>query len=226
MRGAVIKNILSFSVKCLAGFLAFCTAVNLYMYVTTKDYIYDDVSQVPGRYTAIVPGAKVIGVNTVSHVFRDRIEAGVALYNAGKVQKILVSGDHGKQYYDEVNAAKTYINKMHHISKDDVFMDHAGFSTYETMYRAKEIFEVTDAVITTQDFHLIRSVYIARSLGIDAAGYASPEIDRFTTKTHASWAVREFFARVKDFFFTLFKPDPTYLGEVIPITASGTATWD
>ena len=131
-----------------------------------------------------------------------------------------MSGDHGTESYDEVNFMKDYaVNNG--VEADNVFMDHAGFSTYESMYRARDVFEVESMLVVTQTYHLYRAVYNARKLGLDAYGYKAehllyPEINN----------IREAAARVKDFVWCIFKPEPTYLGEAIPISSSGALTDD
>ncbi|MCR5126438.1 MAG: YdcF family protein [Treponema sp.] len=201
-------------------------AINAYMILSTKDLIHTDYADVPERYVAIVPGAMVYKNNVISHVYRDRIAGGMELLKNGTVQKVLVSGDHGRKDYDEENAARLYIRKIYKADENLIFMDHAGFSTYETMYRARDVFCVKDAVIVTQRFHLYRSLYIAKKLGINAVGYDAPELNRFRKALHLKWEIRESLARVKTFFLVLFNAQPTYLGEEIPITGSGYKTWD
>ncbi len=200
--------------------------INIYIVQSTKKYIFEDITKVPACYTVIVPGARVYKNNVISHVFRDRIEAGVDLLQSEIVSKIIISGDHGRKDYDEVNAAKSYIKLMHKLDLERIFLDHAGFNTYATMYRARDIFCVNDAVITTQKFHIYRSVYIARSLGIEAFGYISPELTPFRKMLHLNWEVRESLARVKAFFSVCFNAKPKYLGNKIPITGSASLTWD
>lgn len=207
---------------CVFVFVSF---VNIYMVSFAKKYTYKNAAAVPEKYTLIIPGAKVYS-NTVSFVVRDRIEAAVQCFDEGKGQKYLVSGDHGQKNYDEVNQIRKYMITYYGVDDDLIFMDHAGFSTYETMYRARDIFCVKDAVIVTQKFHTARSVYIARKLGIDAVAYVAPEVNKFSRRTKLSWEIRECFARVKTFFLVLFKAKPTYLGDQIPITSSAEFTRD
>ena len=214
---------------CLAAIILvalFVVGINAYMINYTRKFIYRDISQVPARYVAIVPGARVYSDNVISFVFRDRIAGGMDLLERGTVQKVLVSGDHGRKNYDEVNAARIYIKKMYNVDESLIFMDHAGFSTYETMYRARDVFCVKDAVIVTQRFHLYRSLYIARKLGLNAVAYEAPEINGFHPLLKAKWEQREMLARVKTFFLVMFKVKPTYLGSQIPITGDGHATWE
>lgn len=148
--------------------------------------------------------------------------ARLTVYERGGAKKILMSGDHGQEDYDEVNAMKKYAVEKG-VAADDVFMDHAGFSTYETMYRARDVFQAKKVVIVTQKYHLYRAVYIARALGLEAYGIASdPRPYSSVVYNNA----REFLARVKDFFTAIGKPEPTFLGEAIPINGSGAQTDD
>lgn len=212
-----------------ASFLLFAglstILINVYMSSYAKKYIYTNLDDVPEKYTVIVPGAKVYS-NTVSFVVRDRIDAAARCIKNKKAQRVLISGDHGHKNYDEVNQMRKYMQKVYNTDGDLIFMDHAGFSTYETMYRARDIFCADNAVIVTQKFHTVRCVYIARKLGIDAVAYEAPELNRFSFKVHSSWNVREYFARVKSFFLVMFNVRPTYLGSKIPITGTASDSWD
>ena len=153
---------------------------------------------------------------------QDRLNVGISLYQAGAAPKLLMSGDHGRVEYDEVNTMKLWAMNRG-IPAEDVFMDHAGFSTYESMYRARDVFQAQRIIIVTQEFHLSRAVYVARALGLDAYGAASSERVYGTEKADNS---REFLARVKDFFTAILKPDPTYLGDPIPVSGNGNLTND
>lgn len=199
--------------------------INLYMISYSKKYIYKSISEIPSKYTIIIPGAKVYS-NNISHVARDRIDGAVNCFKQNKCQKILISGDHGQKNYDEVNQFRKYMQNIYNIDSDIIFMDHAGFSTYETMYRAKEIFCIDNAIVVSQKFHLARSVYIARKIGIDVVAYEAPELVRYSKELHLNWEIREYLARVKSFFLVLFKVKPTYLGEKIPINGNSKDSWD
>ena len=131
--------------------------INVYIESVTKKHIYSDINNVPKSYTGLVLGAFVSERGTPSYVLRQRLDKAVELYKAGKIERILVSGDHGKKNYDEVNGMKEYLLK-NGIPLKDIFLDHAGFDTYSSMVRAKEIFEVDSVIIITQKFHLPRSV--------------------------------------------------------------------
>ena len=170
----------------------------------------------------LVLGCQVKEGGEPSHMLRDRLERSIELYNLGAAPKIIMSGDHGQKEYDEVNTMKNYaVDKG--IPSSDVFMDHAGFSTYETMYRAKEIFGVKKAIIVTQKYHLYRALYIAQKLGIEAYGVPA---DYRTYSGQFKRDVREVLARCKDFVTTILLPEPTYGGETIPVSGDGNITND
>lgn len=209
---------------CVAFFI-FCVIVNIYEVQSTKDFIYSNASDVPSKYTVLIPGAKVY-TSSVSHVVNDRISAAVNLVNDEKCQVYLVSGDHGTKNYDEVNVIKNFMQKNYDADESKIFLDHAGFSTYETMYRARDVFCVSDVVIVTQKKFAPRAAYIARKLGLDAVVYEAPEIYPYARKTKFSWAIREFLARVKAFFDVTFHAKPKYLGDQIPITGDPSLSWD
>lgn len=170
----------------------------------------------------IVLGCKVNGDGVPSNMLYDRIRRGVELYQVGAAPKILMSGDHGTKEYDEVNTMKQYAIDMG-VPSEDVFMDHAGFSTYETMYRARDVFSAQKVIIVTQEYHLYRALYIADKLGLEAYGVAC---DYRTYSGQTARDFREIFARCKDFCTAILQPKPTYLGDVIPIWGSGDLTND
>ena len=155
-----------------------------------------------------------------SDMLADRIAQGVALYENGTSPKLLMSGDHGRADYDEVNAMREMAVQAG-LPADDVFMDHAGFSTYESMYRAKNVFGCSRVVIATQTYHLYRALYSAHALGVDAVGVAS---DYRSYGKQTWYDVREIPARTKDFFKALFDVPSTYVGEPISLDQSGDVT--
>lgn len=170
----------------------------------------------------IVLGCFVESDGTPCDMLRDRLDRGIELYKSGAAPKIIMSGDHGTVEYDEVNAMKQYAID-NGVPSCDIFMDHAGFSTYESVYRAKEVFAADKIIIVTQEYHLTRALYIADKLGVEAYGVAS---DYHTYSGQTSRDIREVLARNKDFATSIFKPEPTYLGEVIPVSGNGDSTND
>lgn len=181
------------------------------------------VEEAPVRTVAIVPGARVYNNEVPSSVLEDRLQAALALYRKGKVRRILVSGDHREDGYDEVNAMHRYLVR-HGASRDDVFLDHAGFRTFDTMQRARRVFGVTDAIVCTQEFHLARSVFLARKAGIDAVGVVA---DRRAYQAARANTAREFLARTRAFFDVYVIPTRAeMLGPTIPIQGSPEPTYD
>jgi SanA protein len=191
---------------------------NLLILLATRGHIVPGPTEAPSAPVAIVLGARVYPNGNPSPMLADRLKTAVDLYESGKVDKLLLSGDHGRATYDEVNTMLAYVCE-HGVPDRDVFTDHAGFSTYETMYRARDIFQVKAALVVTQEFHLARAVYTARTLGIDAVGVAA---DRQPYATERRLAMRDWLARVKAVFqLHVTTPEPTYLGPTIPIDGDG-----
>jgi len=198
--------------------------IDAYVRLSVKDRILteEQAAELCDIDCIVVLSCKVYDDGTPSAMLEDRLKRGVALYKLGVAPKILMSGDHGQTSYDEVYTMKLYAVDAG-IASEDVFMDHAGFSTYETMYRAKEIFGADRILIVTQEYHLYRSLYVAEALGIEAYG-VNANYRGYVGQTARD--LREILARVKDFAMTIFKPEPTYLGETIPISGNGDLTHD
>ena len=205
----------------------FIIAINVYIVQSTKKNVctVEDMKKESGvtpKEAVIVLGAYVRDDGQLSLMLQERLDTGIELYQAGFATKMLMSGDHGREEYDEVLAMKNYaISKG--VPSEDIFMDHAGFSTYETMYRAQAIFEVETALIVTQEYHLPRAIYDAKAQGIDAKGVICDK-EQYVGATYR--LAREVLARNKDFVYGIVKPKPTYLGEAIPITGNGDVTND
>ncbi len=170
----------------------------------------------------LVLGCGVKDDGRPSDMLHDRLQRSVELYQLGAAPKLLMTGDHGRVGYDEVNAMKSFAVDAG-IPSENVFMDHAGFSTYESMYRAKAVFQAEKIIIVTQEYHLYRAIYIAQQLGMEAYGVSS---DYRGYLGQTARELREVLARVKDFGSCIFRPEPTYLGEVIPVSGDGNLTND
>jgi SanA protein len=190
-----------------------------YIDYATHDYILSSIEDAPTSTVAVVLGASVIR-GEPSPALQERAEAAFDLYISGKVQKVLVSGDDSVPGFDEVTPVRKYLVEAG-VAPEDIFLDHAGFDTYSTMYRAKEVFGVQDAIIVTQAFHMPRSVFIARTLGIDAYGIVAEE--RGDPIYNYS---REWLASVKAAGDLLFKRVPLQVGESYPLTGNGQDTWE
>ncbi len=198
--------------------------INAYVKVSGKKLIVtpDEAQNLKNVDCILVLGCGVRDDGSPSDMLRDRLERSIELYFSGVAPKLLMSGDHGRVEYDEVNIMKQYaIDKG--VPSEDVFMDHAGFSTYESIYRAKEIFQVENMVIVTQEYHLYRALYLADKFELNAHGVSC---DYNIYAGQKMREVREILARNKDFFTSIFKPYPTYLGEAIPVNGNGNLTND
>ena len=223
MRFNVRKIIISALAVCLTiGVLAL--SLNFFIVAKTSERILspDDAAKLQDVDCILVLGCLVKSNGVPSDMLHDRLSVGVELYDSGASDKLLMSGDHSRTDYNEVGAMKDFATSAGIPSKD-VFMDHAGFSTYESIYRAKEIFEAEKIIIVTQKYHLYRALYIADKLGIDAYGVSA---DLRGYRNQFFREVREILARLKDLAFTVTRPEPTYLGEKIPLDGNGDLTND
>ena len=198
--------------------------INAVVKGSTKDNILSaqQAAQLADVDCILVLGCGVRDDGSPSPMLEDRLRRAVELYDLGAAPKILMTGDHGRVHYDEVATMKAHAVNAG-IASENVFMDHAGFSTYESMYRAKEIFQAKKIIIVSQGYHLYRAIYIAEKLGMEAYGVAA---DYRSYSGQTSRDIRELLARVKDFGTCIFRPRPTYLGETIPIWGDGNLTND
>ena len=219
-------RILKWMLICLAVILAAGTAAILaidYRIEGIGKTMLTSVGEAPVGDAIIVLGAYVSPEGTVSDMLRDRLDFGLALYRAGKAPKIIVSGDHGREDYDEVNAMRRYLQERE-VPREDIFMDHAGFSTYDTVYRARDVFLVEKPLFVSQQYHVLRALYTAKQLGMDAHGVAS---DTQAYKGMGFYRLREYASRCKAFIQAeLLVPQPKYLGDAIPVWGNGSVTDD
>ena len=217
-----MKKILKYFIYLILLLVIIGLLINLYMILITNNRIkkikeidYDDIDCI------IVLGAGIRG-SRPSPMLEDRLLTSIDLYNNNVANKIIVSGDHGTKDYDEVNVMKRYLIE-NNILSEDVFMDHAGFSTYDSIYRAKEIFGAKKIIIVTQKYHLYRALYIAKELNLDAYGVVA---NRRYYYNQLKRDIREFVARIKDYIKCIIRPKSKYLGEVIPVNGDGNITND
>ena len=199
-------------------------AVNWYVKSTGQPRIYslENSDKMPKADCILVLGAGLKEDGTPNFMLQDRLDTAIALYYAGVSDRLLMSGDHGQYDYDEVNAMKQYAITSG-VPSEAIFMDHAGFSTYESACRANKIFQVKTAVVITQKYHLYRALHDVTAFGIEAFGVCAKDVSY-----KGQWVrdAREALARAKDVLWCIIKPNPTYLGEQIPISGSGDATND
>jgi SanA protein len=205
-----------------AGVLVLLVALaNAYVLMSGEDST-SKIADVPRTEVAIVPGALVNANGTMSTMLADRVEQAAALWQAGKVRKILVSGDHGSWSYDEPDTMRKALVRDG-VPPRDVFEDHAGFDTWATMVRARNIFGVRKAVVVTQGFHMPRALFLAEEAGIDATGLTS-DLHPYGFQGDKSDA-REVLSRVKAIADVTLET-PAVAGPKIPIaTSDGRESW-
>lgn len=215
----VVRKLFHLGVLLVSLAALFVVGVVGYVDVTSEKYIYTP-TKAPPTEVALVLGASVTSRGVLSPVLKERADTAAQLYESGAVKKILVTGDNSTLAYDEVYPVGKYLLALG-IPQNDIFLDYAGFDTYSSMYRARDVFGVGSVLIVSQKFHLSRAVFIARSLGLDAYGAdaAAPGEHYFTL------SLREIPASIKASYDVWFGRVPKYLGPMFPVSGSGVPTW-
>lgn len=202
----------------ILALLSVAMVIPLFIRQAVEPLMYTSIEQVPPSEVALVLGASVVH-GIPSPLLARRADTAVALYKAGKVSKILVTGDNGALSYDEVTPVRKYVLDAG-IPTQDIFLDHAGFDTYSSVYRARDVFAARSVIIVTQDFHLPRALWIARRLGLSAYGVVAEG-----SENSAFDYLREIPASIKAIVDVLVRRQPKYLGPAIPLSGNGEATW-
>ena len=221
---SIIKKILLVLAGIVLVVSLFVLGVNIFVKSSVSDKIITvEKAKDLNADCIIVLGAGLRPDGNPTWMLEDRIKVGDELYKNHAAPKIIMSGDHGRESYDEVNAMKKYA-KSEGVPSKDIFMDHAGFETYDTMYRARDVFGAKKVIIVTQKYHLYRAMYAAKKLGLDAYGVSATK-RKYDNK---QWIrdIREWLARVKIFGKCITKPKPKYLGKKIDLKGSGDVTND
>ena len=187
-------------------------SVNYYVKSSTKTKIYYSAKKFPKNDVGIIFGAGING-NQPSKYLKDRLDAGIMLWKAKRINKILLSGDNGRDEYDELTVMKNYCYN-HGVDTTKIFIDYAGFDTYSTMYRAKHIFKIKRATLISQKYHLNRAIYIGQKLGIKCVGYSANKGEYLGYKYVC---FREYGSIFKSFFDVLRNREPRFLGSEIDI---------
>lgn len=217
------KKIIIGIVSLLVLGIVLVFGINFYVKLSTKKQIITvaKIGQLNDVDCILILGAGVWG-DKPSPMLKDRLDKGIELYKSGVASKIIMSGDHGREDYDEVNLMKNYAIEEG-VPSEDIFMDHAGFSTYDSIYRAKNVFQVKKMVVVSQKFHLYRALYISNALDVEAYGVMA-EPTKYSGQFYRE--LREILARDKDFVKSILKPKSTYVGESIPVSGNGDETND
>ncbi|MFH6996086.1 vancomycin high temperature exclusion protein [Flavobacterium sp. FlaQc-48] len=187
-------------------------SVNYYVKSSTKKHIYYSIKKFPKNDVGIIFGAGING-DQPSKYLKDRLDAGISLYKANRINKILLSGDNGRDEYDELTVMKTYCFN-HGVDTTKIFIDYAGFDTYSTMYRAKHIFKIKKATLISQEYHLNRAIYIGQKLGIKSVGYSANSGEY---RGYKYVTFREYISVFKALFDVLRNREPRFLGNPIDI---------
>ncbi len=183
-----------------------------YVPAATGGRRYSTVAEVPAHRVAVVFGAGVRADGRLTRMLSERVDAAVELYQTGRVKKLLMTGDNSRADYDEVTAMKRYAMQRG-VPETDIVLDYAGFSTYESCYRAHHIFGLTDAVLVTQRFHLPRAIYTCSQLGVDAVGLGTPDWGAYRDALLVRYTLRESLATLKALWDVhVTRPLPTFLG--------------
>lgn len=214
-----MKRLFVWVLRGVAALLIAVLAINIFMICSVNTLIGKEIEN---SDCILIFGCGLKSDGTPSDMLRDRLITGIDAYNNGLADKIIMSGDHGRKDYDEVNAMKAFAVEQG-VKSEDIFMYHAGFSTYESVYRAKEIFKATKIICVTQKYHLYRALYTAKRLDIECVGI-SADLHKYRGETARE--MREVLARTKDFFTSIFKPKPKFLGDTIPVSGNGDITND
>lgn len=190
-------------------------SVNYYVKSSTKKNIHHSLKRFPKNDVGIIFGAGIRG-DQPSKYLKDRLDAGILLWKAKRINKILLSGDNGREEYDELTVMKNYCY-THGVDTTKIFIDYAGFDTYSTMYRAKHIFNIKKATLISQEYHLNRAIYIGQKLGIKSVGYSA---NKGEYSGYKYVCFREYGSVFKSFFDVLRNREPHFLGNPIDINGA------
>jgi len=201
-----------YTILLLLAILVTPAAILVLVQISSRDRLYTNPEHVPTREVAIIFGAGLRRDGSPTRMLADRVRAGAELYRAGRAQKLLMTGDNSSHDYNEVAAMQRYAEELG-VPSRDITLDYAGFSTYESCYRARAIFGVERAVLITQQFHLPRAVYTCRELDIDAIGLGTPDWGSYHPLTVTWYTVREQLATLNAAWqLYITRPQPTFLG--------------
>ncbi len=214
-----MKKVIKYSILGLLFLIISTIIINFYMIKSVENNIVN-INEIDEEYDAIlILGCKVNG-DYPSIMLENRLKKGLEVYQKTNF-KLLISGDHGQNEYDEVNVMKNYLLNEN-VDSTYIFQDHAGFSTYDSIYRAKNVFGIKKIIIITQEYHMYRALYLANALGLDAKGVVAEDVPYKTVMLKNE--IREILSRDKNFIKAIFKPKSKYVGSQISLEDDGNIT--
>ena len=209
-----MKKIIIYIICFFVIFCIWIYAINYYVVSFSKNHYYYNVDWLENKYVWLVFWASVLSNGLPSDILKDRLKVAYKAYELWKIDRIIVSWDNSSLDYNEPEVMKNYLVNLW-VNIDDIYLDYAGFDTYDSLYRAKEIFWAEELVLFTQDFHLKRAMYIANRLGIDAY-WVETNLQKYVNEDYNNR--REVFARIKAFLeVDILRSKPTYLWDKIEI---------
>ena len=191
-----LKKFIRFILILFALGILFIWGISLYIQQVTVSNIYKNIENLPATNTVIVLGASVHSDGKLSPILQDRVDTALNLYNNAKVKRFLLSGDNRTDDYDEVSAMRNYLLDRC-VPESIIFIDPAGLDTFDSMYRSSKVFDIPEAIVVTQMFHLPRTLFIAQNLGLNYIGFPATS---GLYKTENSLVRREKLANVKAIF--------------------------
>ncbi|PQJ30611.1 hypothetical protein BST92_01065 [Nonlabens arenilitoris] len=217
-----MRKFLNITVFTILGLVLLVVILQFHINRSSRNLIFKNANELKPAYVGIVLGASVRPDKSLSPILQDRVDKAYELYHKGIIKKFLLSGDHGQEDYDEVNAMRRYLNDKG-VSNEDIFLDHAGFDTYDSLFRAREIFQVENAIVITQKFHLPRAIYVGKKMGLELQGFIA---DNREYPGNAHFTRREWLANIKAWLELNIEKSPTYSGKIIPITGNSNPSHD
>lgn len=214
-----MKKYIRLALLCICFGIAFLMITNHMVTKATENRIYETLETVPKVKVAIIFGAGING-DQPSKYLKDRLDAGIKLYKNDQVDKLLLSGDNGRDEHDEITVMKLYCYE-HGVDSNKIYLDYAGFDSYSTLYRAKHIFKVDSAILVTQKYHLNRCIYIGNKLGVTSYGYSADEGEY---RGYQYYAFREKLSITKATIDVLRNRKPKYLGDEVDINGTSNYT--
>jgi vancomycin permeability regulator SanA len=210
----LLRTLFVYFLWLFVAFLIVVTSIPVFIYYNYRRFIYVDTASVLETDVAIVFGAAAYNQDTPSAPLKDRLETAYELYKNKKIKKLLLTGDNSTEFYNEPLTMKNSLIKMG-VAENDVILDYAGFRTYDSCVRAKQIFKVDKALLISQGYHLPRALFTCKAVGIDATGVYSSGF--FSTYYNRYYSVREIFAMYKAVIDVYIMPAPVVLGKEEPI---------